>query len=100
MAENLDQAEISEKLRPILAYVTKLTLTPSKMVEADSQAVYEAGWKEDALYDAITVCALFNFMNRLVEGTGCLPKPASNHRGNGKRLESYLEWGKDIGFIK
>ena len=28
------------------------------------------GWDGAALHDAVSVCALFNFMNRLVEGLG------------------------------
>jgi hypothetical protein len=33
------------------------------------------GWDEHALYDAVSVCALFNFMNRLVEGLGIRADP-------------------------
>ena len=29
-----------------------------------------SGWDEKALHDAVSVCALFNFMNRYVEGLG------------------------------
>lgn len=64
------QAPIDARLLPILAYVKKLTLTPSRMTEKDAEAVYAAGWDERGLYDAIVVCALFNFMNRLVDGCG------------------------------
>lgn len=59
-----------DELKPIFRYVRKLTETPSRMTQADAAAVYAAGWEEKALYDAVSVCALFNFMNRLVEGTG------------------------------
>jgi len=64
------QASIDSRLLPILAYVRKLTLSPSRMTQADADAVYAAGWSERALYDAVIVCALFNFMNRLVDGCG------------------------------
>ena len=40
------------------------------MTEDDANAVYNAGWSETALFDAIQVCAVFNLVNRLVEGTG------------------------------
>jgi hypothetical protein len=40
------------------------------MTEADAAAIYEAGWGDDALYSAVLVPALFNFYNRLVDGTG------------------------------
>ena len=65
---------IEPRLRPILAYVRKLTLEPAKMVEADAQAVYDAGWTEEALFSAIQTCAVFNLMNRIVEGTGVKAK--------------------------
>jgi len=63
-------AAVDERLRPVLAFVRKLTLTPSKIVQADADAVFAAGWDDRALHDAVSVCALFNFMNRLVDGLG------------------------------
>jgi uncharacterized peroxidase-related enzyme len=67
---DLDSAPVDEKLKPVLAYAGKLTRTPSRMTEADAEAVFAAGWDERALHDAVLVCALFNFMNRMVEGLG------------------------------
>jgi len=32
--------------------------------------VFAAVWSDRAFHDAVSVCALFNFMNRLVEGHG------------------------------
>jgi uncharacterized peroxidase-related enzyme len=58
------------KFGPLLAYLRKLTLMPAKMVKADADAVYAAGWNETALYHAVSICALFNFFNRLVDGVG------------------------------
>jgi uncharacterized peroxidase-related enzyme len=68
--EDLDTAPVDERMRPVLAYVGKLTRTPSRVTEADAAAVFAAGWDERALHDAVLVCALFNFMNRMVEGLG------------------------------
>lgn len=63
-------APLEDKLRPLFAFVRKLTLTPAKMTQADADAVFAAGWDEGALHSAIAVCCLFNFMNRLVDGHG------------------------------
>ncbi len=63
-------AEIEDRLRPVLAFVRKLTLTPSKMVQVDANAVFDAGWDDRALHDAVSICALFNCMNRLADGFG------------------------------
>jgi len=84
--EDPESADLPEKLKPLLAYVRKLTLTPSKIVQADADAVYRAGWSEDDLFDAISTCALFNFMNRIVDGSD-VKVPA---RSPGTRLDSYV----------
>jgi len=65
-----DAATGIDKLKPVLAYVRKLNHLPAKIVPADAQAVFDAGWSEDALYEATLVCSLFNMMNRIIEGTG------------------------------
>ena len=40
------------------------------MTQSDANAIFAAGWDETALYHAVAVTALFNLMNRLVEGMG------------------------------
>lgn len=70
IVDDLDVAPVDERLRPVLRYVRKLTEAPAKMTQADADAVYAAGWDENALADAVEICALFNFYNRLVEGHG------------------------------
>ena len=73
--EDVDGAGVEERLRPILRYVRTLTLEPTRLTAADAQAVYDAGWDEKALYDAVMTCALFNLMNRMVEGLGITAPP-------------------------
>lgn len=80
MMENLETAPVDARLKPILAYVRKLTLKPSSVSGTDAAAVYEAGWEERALFDAISVCALYNFMNRIVEGSGMRDDPLAGTR--------------------
>ncbi len=70
LIENAESADIDDRLKPIVAFVRKLTLSPARITLADAEAVYAAGWDEDALLSAILVCCTFNFMNRLVDGTG------------------------------
>ncbi len=67
---DLESSAVDERMKPVLAYVGKLTRTPSRITEADAETVFEAGWDERALHDAVLVCSLFNFMNRMVEGLG------------------------------
>ncbi len=70
LLEDIDSSKIDKELKPILHYIKKLTLTPSRLVHADAEKVYQAGWSEQALYDAICICCLFNFYNRLLDGHG------------------------------
>jgi uncharacterized peroxidase-related enzyme len=73
LVEDPDTAPIDARLKPLLAYVRKLMLTPGKICQADADAVFAAGWNEQALHDAITVTARAAFMQRLVEGHGFTP---------------------------
>ncbi|HEY0449917.1 carboxymuconolactone decarboxylase family protein [Actinophytocola sp.] len=73
--DDLDAAPVEDKLRPVLRYVGKLTRSPSSITRADAEEVLGAGWDERALHYAVMVCALFNFMNRMVEGHGISAGP-------------------------
>jgi len=73
LLEDLDTAPVEARLKPLLAFVRKLTLTPGEMFQADADAVFKAGWDEQALHDAIAVTARAAFMQRLVEGHGFTP---------------------------
>ena len=74
LLEDIENAAIEEELKPLLRYVKKLTLEPSKIQKKDAEDVFRAGWSELALFDAVQVCSLFNMMNRLVDGTGVKPE--------------------------
>jgi uncharacterized peroxidase-related enzyme len=67
---DIDSSALDDKLKPVLHYVKKLTQTPYKMVQADADAIYAAGWDESALTDAVLICGFFNMANRVVEGLG------------------------------
>jgi uncharacterized peroxidase-related enzyme len=70
LLDDVDRAPVADKLKPVLRYVKTLTLAPSRLTQADADAVFAAGWDEQALGDAVAICALFNLYNRLVEGHG------------------------------
>jgi len=103
LVEDIDSAPIDEKLKPLLHYVRKLTLSPSKMVQSDADAVFAAGWPEDALHDAVLVCALFNFMNRVLDGSGITPKPVFDQPDEEalktRRNSTYTGWARGAGII-
>ena len=101
LIEDEDKAAVDEKLKPLLKYAAKLKDLPPKLTSADAQAVYDAGWSERALFDAIQVAALFHFMNRIIEGTGVTfdyaANPLSEEEFEARRTRSYSDFGKIIG---
>lgn len=84
---DIDTAPVEPRLKPLLHYVRKLTLTPARMTAADAEVVLAAGWSEDALFDAICVCGFNNLMNRVVDAVG-LVGTDDEHRESGARLAS------------
>ena len=75
MLSDLDASAVDEKLKPVLSYVRKLTETPSRMVQADVDAIFDAGWDEDCFHYTVMICGLFNLMNRLMDGYGVKNTP-------------------------
>ncbi len=41
-------------MRPVLAYARRLTVDPAGVGMADAQAVYDAGFSEEGLFDIIS----------------------------------------------
>lgn len=80
LVENIETANIDDRLKPVMHFVSKLALRPSRVVEKDQQAVFAAGWDEKALFDAVCVCAFYSFMNRYVDGTGLASAPEELRR--------------------
>ncbi len=70
LIDDIETAPVPENMKPILRYAQKLTRQPNEVTQADADAIFAAGWDETTLYHTVAVTALFNFMNRLVEGMG------------------------------
>jgi hypothetical protein len=52
---------------------------------ADIVPLHDAGWTDEQVWYAITVCALFNFYNRWIDATGVCAMSDAAHREGGKR---------------
>ncbi len=70
LVENVDDADIDDKFKPLLKLVSKLTTSPHKVIAGDVSAASDAGWSEAAIEDAIAICGLFSFANRMALGYG------------------------------
>ena len=63
-------APVSAQLRATLGFLEKLTLHPAEVTREDARAARAAGVSDDALVDAIHVCALFSMIVRLADSLG------------------------------
>ena len=54
--------------------------------QADIDTARAAGWSDEALYDAFTVVALFQFYNAWIDSTGVDDMPPFAYEMSGKRL--------------
>lgn len=96
-------AGVHARLLPLLAYVRKLSNAPARVTDADAKAVHDAGWDERALFHAVSICGLFNMMNRLVEGCGVVTDAATRaeqrarHASLRDQPDTYRAYGRHIG---
>lgn len=101
LVSDIDTAAVDEKLKPLLRYVAELKTLPPRLTDTHAQAVYDAGWSERALFDAVQIAALFNFMNRIIEGTGVTfdyaDNPLSVEELEARKTSTYSDFGKAIG---
>ena len=67
---DIETSPVDVRIKPVLRYVKKLTESPSRMVQADADAIFEAGWDENSFHFTVMICALFNLYNRLIDGYG------------------------------
>src|SRR3954465_14849149 len=63
-------APLRPELAAVLVFLEKLTLRPDELEPADADAVRAAGVSDQALRDAIAVCALFSMIVRLADSLG------------------------------
>jgi alkylhydroperoxidase family enzyme len=76
---------LPEQSKVLLRFVARVNRSSPEIAPADVAALHAAGWSDSAIYDAITVCALFNFYNRWIDAGGVHPMSEEAHREYGQR---------------
>jgi alkylhydroperoxidase family enzyme len=82
---DLETSALDEKHKALFRFVDKVNRDSPRIARADIQALNQAGWDDDAIYFAITVCALFNFYNRWIDASGVPALSDEAHRQGAKR---------------
>ena len=83
--ENLDTSPLSEKEKALFRFIEKVNEDSPNIQPGDIERLQSAGWEQEAIYDAITVCAMFNFFNRWIDATGVHAMSDEAHRAGGRR---------------
>jgi alkylhydroperoxidase family enzyme len=84
--ENYRTSPISNAEKELFAYLEKVNSNCASVEQADIQRLHQAGWTDEAIYDAIMVCGLFNFYNRWIDANGVEAMSKQDHAASGKRL--------------
>ena len=79
-------APITEAEKALFQFLDKVNRQSHQISQGDVDRARSAGWTDEALYDAIAVCAQFNYYNRWIDASGVQDMPAIGYQMSGHRL--------------
>jgi AhpD family alkylhydroperoxidase len=100
LVADVASAPVSAKFKPLLALVKKLALTPTQVSQSDADAVFAAGWDEQAYHSAVACTARMTFMSKIIHGHGFIPmsperaKASAEHRAKAGYVALYPQLAK------
>jgi len=83
---DVESSALDDQHKALFRFIDKVNHDSPRITAADLDTARAAGWTDEALYFAITVCALFNFYNRWITATGVPEMSEDAHRQQGKGL--------------
>ena len=82
---DLETSKLSAEEKTLFRFVRKVNEDSVSIGPPDIAVLHEAGFTDEAIYYAITVCSLFNFYNRWIDASGVHPMSDEAHRMGAKR---------------
>ncbi len=82
---DLETSGLDEQHKALFRFIDKVNHDSPRITAADMVPLRELGWTDEAIYFAITVCALFNFYNRWIDASGVHALSAEAHEEGGRR---------------
>jgi alkylhydroperoxidase family enzyme len=82
---DLESSGLDDRHKALFRFLDKVNKDSPRITPLDFQPLRASGWTDDAIYFAITVCAMFNFYNRWIDATGVHALSDEAHRAGGKR---------------
>ena len=68
--QDLESSRLDSAHKALFRYIGKLAENPSRVTATDIEKLKQAGWSEEAIYDALTVDSVFRFYNTRNGGAG------------------------------
>jgi alkylhydroperoxidase family enzyme len=86
---DLESSALPENEKALMRFVRKVNDDSISIGPPDIEALHQASYTDQAIYYAITVCALFNFYNRWIDASGVHPLSEEAHRAGAKRSAAF-----------
>ena len=83
--DDIDSSSLTPAEKLLLHFLDKVNHDSPRITPADIAPLHAAGWTDEQLWYAITVCALFNLYNRWIDATGVCALSDEAHREGGRR---------------
>ena len=84
--EDIDSSSLTDAEKLLMHFLDKVNHDSPRITPADIEPLHAAGWTDEQIYYAITVCALFNFYNRWIDASGVHALSDEAHREGAKRM--------------
>jgi uncharacterized peroxidase-related enzyme len=95
--DDFRSSRLSDAEKALFAYLEKVNSAANQIRQADIDELKGFGWSDEAIYDAVTVCSLFNFYNRWNDAMGTPDLPAFAYDLTGKRIAEHGYYQKPEG---
>ena len=82
---DIDSSSLTDAEKLLMHFLDKVNHDSPRITPADIEPLHAAGWTDEQIWYAITVCALFNFYNRWIDATGVCALSDEAHREGAKR---------------
>jgi uncharacterized peroxidase-related enzyme len=83
IAANWRKADLSAKQKAMLKFALKVTDRANEVNDSDHEAMREAGFEDEAIWDIAAIAAFFGMSNRLANVTNLRPNDEFYSMGRG-----------------
>ena len=80
MLTDIETSTLDDRHKALFRFIDKVNHDSPRVTPDDMTALRDAGWTDEAIYFAITACALFNFYNRWIDAIGVHALSDEAHR--------------------